>query len=310
MNTSRSNTTASDAKLQIFHAKDARLMLEMGIMSVAFPPEVRPLVNQAASDGLLYGDETKVLFNRPGFSLLHAWLKKDYPLSTHTHDVDCLYWIVSGALKLGSRILRKGDGFFVPANVPYTYVPVGDNGVEVLEFRHAVSFDFRSRSKEAFWIEAAATSRMNRELWKNARSPLDSEQLRNEWAAIADRFWSALDQGNVDEAIACCLPSATIWHCFDQQRLTLAAAAAAFRGFVGAFVERTTTEIQRTFFADGLLQQHVLIVRARHGGPRQAWAVCVRMRFRDGQIASIEEYIDRAGSYDPDAATAPQGHAR
>lgn len=159
-------------KFQIFRACDARPLMELGMMSVEFPPEVRPMVDEAVASGLLHGDEVKVLINLPGFSLVHAWLKKDYPLALHTHDSDCLYCIISGALRLGNQILCKGDGFFVPAEVPYSYVPVGENGVEVLEFRHATSFNFLNLAKgEQWWSKALETVSANHEAWANATRP-------------------------------------------------------------------------------------------------------------------------------------------
>jgi mannose-6-phosphate isomerase-like protein (cupin superfamily) len=139
MANTNSNDSIADAseqrqKIQIFHARDARSMMELGIMSVEFPPEVKPLVAEAVANGLIAGDEVKVLFSMPGFSLLHAWLKKDYPLAAHTHDADCLYWIVSGALQYGDQTLRKGDGFFVPANVPYVMFPLATTALRLSNF--------------------------------------------------------------------------------------------------------------------------------------------------------------------------------
>jgi len=117
--------------------------------------------------------------------------------------------------------------------------------------------------------------------------------------AIANRFWHALDKGDVQEAVACYLPSATVWHNFDQKPMNVAESEAAHRAFVGSFVERSTTQVRREFFEDGFVQQHILIVRMNSDGARRAWAICVLMRFRDGKIASIAEYIDRAGSFSP-----------
>jgi ketosteroid isomerase-like protein len=129
---------------------------------------------------------------------------------------------------------------------------------------------------------------------------MNARQQQDEWVAVADRFWGALDKGNVEEAVACYLPSATTWHNFDQKSMTVAEAEAAHRAYVGSFFERSTTEVRRDFFEDGFVQQHVLIVRMKPNGPRRAWAICVMMRFKDGKIASIAEYIDRAGSFSCD----------
>jgi ketosteroid isomerase-like protein len=123
---------------------------------------------------------------------------------------------------------------------------------------------------------------------------------QDEWVAVADRFWDALDQGNVEEAVACYAPSSTTWHNFDQKSMDVAESETALRAFVDRFCERSTTQVGRDFFEDGFVQRHVLIVRMKPNSPRRAWAVCALMRFRDGKIASIAEYIDRAGSFSPD----------
>jgi ketosteroid isomerase-like protein/mannose-6-phosphate isomerase-like protein (cupin superfamily) len=304
-NDSASQSAEQRQKIQIFHARDARSMMELGIMSVEFPPEVKPLVAEAVGSGLIAGDEVKVLFSMPGFSLLHAWLKKDYPLAAHSHDADCLYWIVSGALQYGNQTLRKGDGFFVPANVPYAYIPVGDNGVEVLEFRHVEKFNFKARSGERFWQKAIQTCKTNGQSWKDAESPLwrdqiDSGDSQAKWTEVADRFWNALDLGNLEGAVACCHSSTTTWHNFDQKTMTLEESKAGWGGYIAAFDERATIKVRRNFIGDGFFQQHTLKVRLANGA-QKAWDACVIMRFKDGLITSIEEYIDRAGAYAPAA---------
>jgi hypothetical protein len=43
---------------------------------------------------------------------------------------------------MGSELLGPGDGFFVGADVPYTYTP-GEEGVEVLEIRPSNAFDIK-----------------------------------------------------------------------------------------------------------------------------------------------------------------------
>ena len=121
--------------------------------------------------GYTEGDEVKILVEMPGFNLAHAWLKTNYPLALHSHDSDCLYYIVAGTLKLGTEELGPRDSFFIPAGVPYTYRP-GPDGVEVLEFRHEGKFNFVNLSKSAtFWEKAMDTITNNREQWKTAQPP-------------------------------------------------------------------------------------------------------------------------------------------
>jgi mannose-6-phosphate isomerase-like protein (cupin superfamily) len=160
------------AGFQIFRAKDAPGLMDSRCMSMAPMSEVQLAgLRNAVQAGYMDGDDVKILVQIPGFSLAHAWLKKDYPLALHSHDSDCLYYIVAGTLRLGTEELGPRDSFFVPASTPYTYRP-GPDGVEVLEFRHATEFNFVNLSKgEVFWKKAAETISANREDWQMAKRP-------------------------------------------------------------------------------------------------------------------------------------------
>ncbi len=165
-------TDMREMKLEIFRAKDAKPLHETGNMSL---PEFSPVQTEGFAglygEGMVPGDEVRVLFSVPGFSLTHVWFKKDFPLPRHSHDCDCLYYIVAGSLKLGNEELGPRDGFFLGANVPYTYTP-GPEGVELLEFRHATEFDFKLlATSESFWQRAVATAKANQDEWRVAKMP-------------------------------------------------------------------------------------------------------------------------------------------
>ncbi len=155
-----------------FRAKDAPGLMQAGCMEVkAFSPLQRNGMDLLVKEGVLEGEEIKVLCNMPGFSLTHAWLKKDYPLALHSHDSDCLYYIVAGNLTIGTETLGPRDSFFIPGGVPYSYKP-GPDGVEVLEFRHATHFNFVNLANgEAFWAKAAETVAANVSEWRTATPP-------------------------------------------------------------------------------------------------------------------------------------------
>jgi quercetin dioxygenase-like cupin family protein len=167
-----SEATNDTSKFQIFRAADAPGLMEAGCMSVEpFSADQRAGMDKVLEAGYLEGDNIKVLCNIPGFSLTHVWFKKGYPLPLHSHDADCLYYIISGSLRLGTEELGPCDSFFVPSNVPYTYKP-GPDGVEVLEIRNAQQFNFVNLAKgAAFWDKAAETAAQNREDWKTAVRP-------------------------------------------------------------------------------------------------------------------------------------------
>lgn len=167
-----SETNKTTKAFTIFLAKDAPALMEAGVMSVAPMTDVQiEGFKKMRVAGVLDGEEVKVLVSLPGFSLAHAWMKKDYPLTLHSHDSDCLYYIVAGTLRLGTEELGPRDSFFVPADVPYTYRP-GPEGVEVLEFRQETRFSFVNLSKGVgFYEKGALTCAANHDTWKVATPP-------------------------------------------------------------------------------------------------------------------------------------------
>jgi hypothetical protein len=165
-------TEGSPTGFRIMRADDAPGLMAAGCMSIEPYSDVqRAGVTALLAAGYGEGDEVKVLCDIPGFSLTHAWLKKDYPLPLHCHDADCLYYIIAGSIKLGTEILGERDSFFIPSGVPYTYRP-GPDGAEILEFRHATHFSFINMAKgAAFWDKAAEIAANSRAEWKTAARP-------------------------------------------------------------------------------------------------------------------------------------------
>ena len=134
---------------EIFRASDAPALSETSHMEVRdFTPELEEGMVKAGEAGDANGQLVKTLFSRPGFSLTYAWFKSGFPLPPHTHNADCLYYVIAGTLKLGSETLGAGDGFFVGADKAYSYTP-GPEGVEVLEFRTEEDFDIKFLVKSA-----------------------------------------------------------------------------------------------------------------------------------------------------------------
>ena len=156
----------------IFRAAEAPGLMQAGCMTIEpFSPFQRAGMDRMLAAGYLDGDEVKVLVNIPGFSLTHVWFKAGYPLPLHSHDADCLYYIIAGGIRLGTEELGPQDSFFIPSGVPYTYRP-GPEGVELLEFRQATQFNFLNLAKgEAFWTKAADSIAANREEWQSAVRP-------------------------------------------------------------------------------------------------------------------------------------------
>jgi hypothetical protein len=168
--------TGTKTGFTIFRAADAPTLGEAGCMTVApFSAMQRAGIGKMMAAGYGEGEEVRVLVDLPGFSITQVWFKKGFPLPLHSHDVDCLYHIVAGGLRLGKEDLGPRDSFFVPALMPYTYKP-GPDGVELLEIRQQGRFNFVNHANgAAFWTKGAATCANNREEWKIVPRPARAE---------------------------------------------------------------------------------------------------------------------------------------
>jgi quercetin dioxygenase-like cupin family protein len=154
--------------ITFFRADDAPSLDDDGMMSTA-QVEIDPAVFDVFDLGqLTAGQRVKVLFKGAGpdgYSLVHARFEPGFRLPRHSHSSDCLYVVVAGEAHMGSRVLKPGDGYFVKAEAPYTYT-AGPDGVEVLEFRGATSFDIKIRDTTVEdWKPVGEAVRAHGELW-------------------------------------------------------------------------------------------------------------------------------------------------
>lgn len=119
--------------------------------------------------------------------------------------------------------------------------------------------------------------------------------------AIVDRLFDALAEGDLAAARECFALEAVIWHGFDRIAHDLDGVAEDWRQLVANFPSRSFVDIRRQATATGFVQQHVMHVTTRDGR-RMAWPICIVVRIEDGRIARLDEYIDRAGFFVPEAA--------
>jgi mannose-6-phosphate isomerase-like protein (cupin superfamily) len=159
------------AKFQILRAADGYRYAEEGVLTDDPTPVQAEGLARMLEAGILEGAQFTLLCSLPGFNLTHVWVKRDYPLVLHSHDVDCLYHVIAGSVRLGTEQLGVGDSVFVPANTPYTYT-AGADGAELLEIRQVSSSTFRNFTKgQAFYDKAVATIEANRDAWRTAPKP-------------------------------------------------------------------------------------------------------------------------------------------
>jgi uncharacterized protein len=111
--------------------------------------------------------------------------------------------------------------------------------------------------------------------------------------ALADRFVTALETGDVATLEAIYAPDVTVWHNFDQleqdREQSLATLAWVGRKLPG----RRYEEIRRVVTPDGYIQQHVLRGTAPDGTKLEVPAV-LRVYCDGEHITRIEEYLDTA----------------
>jgi mannose-6-phosphate isomerase-like protein (cupin superfamily) len=140
-----------------------------------------------STEAMTSANEVKKLVpDAAGMSVTLIWWKPNFPLPRHSHNVDCLYYIISGSAILGRRTLSAGDSFFVPTDAPYQYT-AGPEGVEVLEIRRdKESWDMNIREDpERYGEKARAAVEANRELWMHTTAPT--------LAAVSARERSSVD---------------------------------------------------------------------------------------------------------------------
>jgi len=157
--------------MKIFRARESRQMTGEDGHFEPLPPGSVDGWGMMFEAGLADGTVAKMLIDLPGFALVYNWFKPHFPLPRHSHSVDCLYYIVSGTLRLGSDELGPGDGFFIGADVPYSYT-IGAEGLEILEFRHKGFFTTRGfAANQRYWDKAVATIAENRDVWRAMAAP-------------------------------------------------------------------------------------------------------------------------------------------
>lgn len=154
---------AADAKpLEIteFAGIDATVMEKMAFQATAMQQGVMP-------------EDTKVVFSGGGVSLTHAWFKSGYIVPRHSHNSDCLYYILSGELLFGTQVLKAGDGMFVPADDGYT-IQAGERGAVFLEFRTSETYNMEFKNNDdAHYQKMAASFQNNAKIWASEQKPLE-----------------------------------------------------------------------------------------------------------------------------------------
>ena len=113
----------------------------------------------------------------------------------------------------------------------------------------------------------------------------------DEILALSDRFFAALERGDIETIKECYTSDVRVWHNIDQAEKT---ASEHLKGlqkfFLGLYSNRRYTDVRYHRFSGGFVRQHVLTASLADGA-RIALAICVVCLVEHGRIKRLDEYL-------------------
>lgn len=110
--------------------------------------------------------------------------------------------------------------------------------------------------------------------------------------SVADRFFSAIERGDVDAVAEVYADDVAVWHNYDQVWQDKQGSLRTLRWLTRRFGPLRYIEVRRTELPDGFWQQHVTEIR--HRGRAIRIPAALRVYCGSGRIVRIEEYVDPA----------------
>lgn len=114
-----------------------------------------------------------------------------------------------------------------------------------------------------------------------------------ETAALAKRFFDAVEAGDIDTVYASYAPEAKIWHNTDGLEQSREDNAAVLRDFVRRIPSRTYADRRLKVFEGGFVHQHTLR-GVRADGVSVSLTACIVCAVEGGRITRLDEYFDSA----------------
>ncbi|WP_304218820.1 nuclear transport factor 2 family protein [Phenylobacterium aquaticum] len=113
----------------------------------------------------------------------------------------------------------------------------------------------------------------------------------DEIAALAARFFDAIEAGDVAAVADCYADEVAIWHNTDRQIETKADNVKTLSGFIRHIPTRRYADRRLTVYPGGFVQQH-LLVGVRPDGKRVELPACLVCAVAGGKITRLDEYFD------------------
>jgi len=125
-------------------------------------------------------------------------------------------------------------------------------------------------------------------------SVLPQQNLRSTVAEVADRLFAAIESGDADTVEKMWDDDVLVWKSAEPEDRVKARALRVIFWFMETTTERRYEILDRQFFHDGFVQQHILHATSRKGGSI-ALRVCIVIKLgANGLITKIDEYFDPA----------------
>ena len=112
--------------------------------------------------------------------------------------------------------------------------------------------------------------------------------------AMAQRFFDAIEAGDIETMRGSFTPDAEIWHNTDELIVTRDQTAQTLTGMVARIKDREYADRQLTTFPGGFVQQHVLKGRRVHDDGEVRLPCAIICKVTDGKITRLDEYFDSA----------------
>ncbi|RIA37988.1 ketosteroid isomerase-like protein [Hephaestia caeni] len=109
---------------------------------------------------------------------------------------------------------------------------------------------------------------------------------------LADRFFTAVEAGDIDMIANIYAEDGIIWKSFDEIETTAAQSLAYLAGARGRLRDVKYKNIRRSVFAGGFVQQHRYTCIRRSDGKAFDFPACLVVTVQDNRFVRIEEYYD------------------
>jgi ketosteroid isomerase-like protein len=110
---------------------------------------------------------------------------------------------------------------------------------------------------------------------------------------LCERFFSAVQAGDLDTVRAIYAPDAVIWHNDDGLEVGPEANLRVLRWVTRNIQELRYEEVRRHDTGTGFIEQHVLRGIAPNGAQLEIPA-CIICEVKDGRVTRLDEYLDSA----------------